>query len=51
MKEEKKDSGIFDHVPCMILSEKYKYLQRKVYQSLVFAAMRRRKFIVRKKLT
>ena len=38
----KRDPRFFDHVSCRILLEKYKHLQRKVDQWLVFAVIRQK---------
>ena len=42
IKEKKKRSGFFHHVSCRILSQKYKHIQRKVDQWLVFAVIRQK---------
>ena len=38
-RRKKRDLRFFDHVSCWILSEKFKHLQRKVDQWLVFAVI------------
>ena len=55
-KEKKRDPRFFDHVSCIILLEKYKHLQQKVDQWLLFAVIRQkvssfRLNIVNEKLT
>ena len=42
IKEKKGDLRFFDCVSCRILSDKYKHLQRKVDQCLVFAVIRQK---------